>query len=124
MDERRRQALKARLGFDRATRFDAQATAERLFVFNYRTSPLDLPGWRLARTRRVSVRPGSRLDSSVWMPGHLPAVVTTTADREGLRLIVDVVEHADASAAQDALIDLAGEFHLPVPLESQTGEIG
>src|SRR5580765_6731049 len=104
--------LKARYRFSQWKH--AGEEGEQLFVRNFRVTGDELPNDLLSQ-RAARLTPGRRVTSSTW---------SSPAGPEEPPITVDVLEYPSSDEAKEALLELTGQFHRPVELDVQTGDVG
>lgn len=105
-------ALKARYKFDRWK--DSGDAGEQLFLMNFRVSGDELPN-KLLSTRVARTAPGKRVNTSTW---------STEVAGEDRPVVVDVLEYPSSEDAKQALLELTGQFHRPVEISVDAGDVG
>ena len=108
--------LKARYRFDEWRRTGKRR--EHVFLRHYRVTGDELPDHQPIRNRVATLGSNRWLNSSTWERRGRDIVAVERP------VVVDVFEHSSRQQADESLIELAGQFHLPVALNLETDEIG
>jgi hypothetical protein len=90
---------------------------EWFFVKGYRMLGDEIIGARVARSRATPLRSSGRFRNTVWLPEERAARMPQEEDP----ILVDSFELASFAAAEVALLELLGEFHVPVALQVADG---
>jgi hypothetical protein len=104
--------LKARYRFSQWKH--AGEEGEQLFIKNFRVTGDELPNDLISK-RAAKLTPGSRVTSSTW---------SSPAGSDEPPITVDVLEYPSSDEAKESLLELTGQFHRPVELDVQTGDVG
>jgi hypothetical protein len=111
-------ALRTRYRFDELLR--KSRSQETFFVQRYRMMGHEISRAHIARSRAVVLQGSDRFRNTVWLSDERAAPVPP----EENPILIDSFEFASFASAELALLNLLGEFHIPVTLRPVTDGLG